>query len=93
MNNIVELRKELSSIFQGLLDGTVENKDACELNNTAGKIINTVKVQLVYAALRKEMPDIAFLRPTEEVLESAPRQMKRLAKTLRVSEAQPAAQQ
>lgn len=65
MNNITALRNELSKIFDGLLDGTVQAKDAVELNNTAGKIINTLKVQLVYAALRKETPDIAFLHPSE----------------------------
>lgn len=32
-----------------------------ERNNTAGKIMSAMKVQLTYAILRKEMPDISFL--------------------------------
>ena len=31
------------------------------MNNTAGKIISTLKVQLDYAALRKESPQIGYL--------------------------------
>jgi len=80
MNNIIALRNELSAIFQGLLDGSVENKDAVELNNTAGKIINTIKVQLVYAALRKESPDIAFLSPDAAAIEVDQRARSRLTK-------------
>jgi len=32
------------------------------MNNTAGKIIHAQRVQLEYADLRKEQPDIAFMR-------------------------------
>lgn len=32
-----------------------------ELANTAGKVIGTVKLELEYASLRKETPNIAFL--------------------------------
>jgi hypothetical protein len=32
------------------------------MNNTAGKIINVQKIQLEYAALRKEAPVIEFLK-------------------------------
>ena len=32
-----------------------------ELANTAGKIISSVKLELEYAALRKDRPQIAFL--------------------------------
>jgi len=31
------------------------------MNNTAGKIINVQRVQLEYASLRNEAPDIDFL--------------------------------
>jgi len=31
------------------------------MSNTAGKVIGTHKVQLEYALLRKEKPEIAFL--------------------------------
>lgn len=61
MKNIIELRTELSKIFNDLKKGRIEAKVASEMNNAAGKIINTVKVQLEYASQRKEKPDIDFL--------------------------------
>lgn len=61
MNNITDLRNELAALFTQLKAGKIEAKQAVEMNNAAGKIINTVKVQLEYAALRKEAPDIPFM--------------------------------
>jgi len=61
MNNITDLRNELSSLFTKLKTGEIDAKQAVEMNNAAGKIINTVKVQLEYATLRKESPDIPFM--------------------------------
>ena len=48
-------------MFDKLRDGDMDLKQAAEINNTAGKIINTAKVQLAYAALRGEHPTIPFL--------------------------------
>jgi hypothetical protein len=62
MKNITELRKALVAVFVGLKDGTLEHKQAIEMNNAAGKIISTVKVQLQYAELRRETPDIPFIQ-------------------------------
>jgi hypothetical protein len=64
MNNITELREELANVFTGLRDGTLDPKQAIEMNNAAGKMINTVKVQLEYAALRNETPSIDFMGET-----------------------------
>lgn len=61
MNNIVELRNELTTLFLKIKSGQIEHKVSKELNNTAGKIINTARAQLEYYALRKEKPQIAFL--------------------------------
>lgn len=61
MKTIEELRESLASLFEQIKDGSVDVKVAAEMNNTAGKMINTLKVQIEYAALRKEHPDIAFL--------------------------------
>lgn len=61
MNNINEIRDELIKVFEGLRNGSIEAKDAVEVNNTAGKIISTAKAQLGYYALRKETPKIDFL--------------------------------
>lgn len=66
MRNIEEVRAELAAVFKGLKDGTVDTKVAGELNNCAGKIINTLKVELEFAALRKETPNIPFLNYEKE---------------------------
>lgn len=62
MKNISELTVQLSDLYEGLKSGTIEVKVAAEMNNTAGKIINTQRVQLEYAALRNEEPEIAFMQ-------------------------------
>ena len=61
MTTITDIRNDLVNVFNRLRDGTMEAKDAVEINNTAGKIISSVKVQLAYAALRGDQPDIPFL--------------------------------
>lgn len=63
MQHISELTKELSELYEGLKSGAIDVKVATEMNNTAGKIINAQRVQLEYAELRKEQPDIEFMRP------------------------------
>ena len=60
-SSIAELRTELQVIFRELRDGKLEPKQAKEMNNAAGKIIGTLKVELEYAHLRGDKPDIAFL--------------------------------
>jgi adhesin HecA-like repeat protein len=61
MTNITDIRDSLIEVFNKLRDGDIDLKQASEINNTAGKIINTAKVQLAYAALRGEQPIIPFL--------------------------------
>lgn len=61
MNNITEMRTGLSALFDQLKSGEVDVKVASEMNNTAGKIINSLKVQLEYSNQRKESPSIQFL--------------------------------
>ena len=62
MKHISELTTELSELYEGLKNGTMDVKIATEMNNTAGKIINAQRVQLEYAELRKEQPDIDFMK-------------------------------
>lgn len=64
MTTITDIRDQLIEVFNGLRDGSVDIKDAVEINNTAGKIINTAKVQIAYSALRGEAPYIPFLDTT-----------------------------
>jgi hypothetical protein len=61
MKTINELRDELLTLFGDIKSGTTEVKVAGEMNNTAGKIINSVKAELEYAALRRVEPQIPFL--------------------------------
>jgi hypothetical protein len=61
MKNVTDLTENLTQLYAALKDGTIDVKVAAEMNNTAGKIINVQKVQLEYANLRKEAPQIAFL--------------------------------
>ena len=61
MKNISELTMELTELYEALKNGTSEVKTATEKNNTAGKIINSQRVQIEYASLRNEAPNIAFM--------------------------------
>lgn len=61
MKNMTELRTELAQVFDELRSGAIKPKEAAEMNNTAGKIINSVKVELEYYSLRKEKPEIPFI--------------------------------
>ncbi|VVE82662.1 hypothetical protein [Pandoraea sputorum] len=61
MKNIRDVRAELSKVFDDLKAGRLKPAEASELNNAAGKIINSLKVEIEYYALRKEKPKIDFL--------------------------------
>lgn len=65
MKNIREVRAELAQVFADLRAGKVKAPVAAELNNTAGKIINSLKVELEYYGQRKEKPEISFLANEE----------------------------
>lgn len=71
--NIEGVLSHLLVVFNGLRGGTIEAKDAVEINNTAGKIISACKVQLAYHAMRGERPEIEFLNcpPTTKTLPPA----------------------
>lgn len=61
MKNVIELRNELCAVFNEIRSDTIKAPVARELVNAAGKIINSVRLELEYAALRKEVPIIEFL--------------------------------
>lgn len=61
MRNVTELREQLAALYGDIRSGDVDISKAQAMNNAAGKIIGTLKVQLDYAALRKELPTIQFL--------------------------------
>lgn len=59
--NITALRNELLQVFDGLRSGKVKPAMAKEINNTAGKVIGTLKVQLEFHKLTTTKPTIKFL--------------------------------
>ena len=61
ITNINELRKDLIGAYEMLRADPKRVVQVGELANTAGKIIGSVKLELEYAALRKETPNITFL--------------------------------
>jgi len=62
INNVNDLRTELGAVFTQLKEGDIKAKDAKELANLAGKMINSAKVELDYHAMRKdEKAKISFL--------------------------------
>jgi hypothetical protein len=62
MKTITDLRNELCTTFVNLKDKKLDPKVAKEMNNTAGKIIATVKTQLDYAIITKTKPKIPYLK-------------------------------
>ena len=66
VKNIAELRQELAKVFEQLRSGVLSPKHAKELNNAAGKIINSCKVQIDYANMREEKVQIDFLEIGKE---------------------------
>ena len=61
MKNITELRNNLADLFEQIRTDAIDVKHAAEMNNTAGKIIASLKVELDYAAQRDVKPEIKFL--------------------------------
>jgi|TARA_R110000782_G_scaffold5411_1_gene18695 hypothetical protein len=54
MKNVNDLRNNLSEVFNALRKGDIEPKEAKEISNLAGKMINSAKVQLDYHSLRND---------------------------------------
>lgn len=61
INNIEALRGELISTFEQLQNDPRRVVQGKELSNLAGKIIGTAKLQVEYASMRDEKPEIPFL--------------------------------
>lgn len=54
ISNVNDLRNNLSDVFEALRAGNIAHKEAKEISNLAGKMINSAKVQLDYHGLRKD---------------------------------------
>jgi len=59
--NVEQLRKSLLTAFGWVQSNPKKATQVKEMANVAGKVISSVKVELEYALLRKETPNIAFL--------------------------------
>lgn len=59
---IKELRGQLVEIFDEVRSDKIELNAADTLYNGAGKICSTIKNQLEYHKLRKDKPEIDFLK-------------------------------
>lgn len=70
MQNITELRIQLLENYQQIKSGEMTVKVGCELNNTAGKVLNSLKVELEYNKMLEIKKRIAFLETTDTILET-----------------------
>ncbi len=62
--NIIELRNQLLEAFDWIKTDPKRANQVKEMTNAAGKILVTVKLQLEYAVIKNEDPEIPFLGPT-----------------------------
>jgi len=61
MNNIRDLEVELCNVFDDLKKDPRRCAQAKELANVAGKIINTQKISMDYAAMNKKTVALPFM--------------------------------
>lgn len=59
--SIQTLRNDLCVLFDNIKTKEIDVDQAAEMNNTAGKIIGTLRAELQYAAQRGEEPNIPFM--------------------------------
>lgn len=62
MQNITELRKSLADNYEKIKAGEMEIKEGKELSNCAGKIIQSLKVELEYQTLLGTKKEIDYLK-------------------------------
>lgn len=60
--SMTELRDRLLMVFGQLLRGETDTQEAKQIANVAGKIIKSVAVHCEYSALRKEVPNLPFMK-------------------------------
>lgn len=66
IENVVDLRKEVTNVFNELRSGQIELGHAKELFNGAGKIMNLAKLQMEYNSQMKNQRKIPWLDVSEE---------------------------
>jgi hypothetical protein len=63
--NCDELTKELSDLYKGLKSGSIRPVTAREMNLTAAAIQSNVRLELLNARLKGEVPNLAFFKKAE----------------------------
>lgn len=66
MKNITELRASLADNYEKMKAGEMEIKVGSELSNAAGKILNSLKVELEYNQVLGLKKQIEFLEQSTE---------------------------
>lgn len=66
INNINDVRVQTALIFDQLKNGEIETKTAEGMNNSIGKIISSLNVELKYYAQREEKPSITFFAAEQD---------------------------
>jgi len=66
MQNITDLRNDLLDNYKKMKAGKMDIKLGKELTNTAGKVINSLKVELEYNGMMDNKEKIAFLDSSED---------------------------
>lgn len=61
IKNVGDVRDRLEVLYLNLESGYVKAADGKEMANVMGKMMTSAKLQLEYAALRKDKPKIKFL--------------------------------
>lgn len=61
ITNVTELRDDLLNAYDMLKSDPKRHNQVKELSNTAGKILASLKIELEYAGLRGEIPNIPFI--------------------------------
>lgn len=62
VKNMKDLERDLCEDREEFKAGKFDHAAMKEKSNNAGKIINTVRTRLEYAKLRKEKPQIDFMK-------------------------------
>ncbi len=65
INNVEDLRLDVIKIYEELRTGKLGLREAKELNNAAGKILGSAKLELEYNAYTKTQKRILFLETPE----------------------------
>ena len=61
IKNNTDLRKMICKTMIDVRSGSCDTAVASEVNNAAGKIVQTVKLDMEYSRQRKETPVIEFM--------------------------------